>query len=69
MHMAGSSAPQLVTEAGLRRMIEEAGRVPVERDTIYRAVRPAEIEGAQVPPLDDVPHALREALLMAWRSS
>jgi len=68
MHMAGSSAPQLVTEAGLRRMIEQAGRVPVERDTIYRPVRAAEMAGAQVPPLDDLPHSLREALRVAWRS-
>ncbi|HXA30573.1 MAG TPA: aminofutalosine synthase MqnE [Candidatus Angelobacter sp.] len=68
MHMAGSSAPQLVTEAGLRQMIKQAGRVAVERDTIYRPVRAAEMQGAQVPPLDDMPHALREALLMAWRS-
>lgn len=69
MHMAGSDAPQLVTEAGLRRMIEQAGRVPVERDTIYRAVRAAEMEGAQVPPRDDLPHALREALRVAWASA
>ena len=69
MHMAGSTAPQLVTEAGLRRMIEEAGRVAVERDTIYRPVRPAEMAAATVPPLDDLPPALRDALLLAWRSA
>jgi aminodeoxyfutalosine synthase len=68
MHMAGSDAPQLVTESGLRGMIEEAGRVAVERDTIYRPVRPAEIAVATVPPLDDLPASLREALLLAWRS-
>jgi aminodeoxyfutalosine synthase len=27
-----------VTVAELRRLIEEAGRVPVERDTLYREV-------------------------------
>jgi aminodeoxyfutalosine synthase len=69
MHMAGSSAPQRVTEAGLRRMIEQAGRVPVERDTIYRPVRAEEMAGAPAPPLDDLPHALREALRVAWRSA
>ncbi len=68
MHMAGSSAPQLVTEAGLRRMIEEAGRVPVERDTIYRPVRAAEMAAASTPPLDDLPASLREALRVAWAS-
>jgi len=28
----------------------------------------SEMAGAAVPPLDDLPHALREALLVAWRS-
>jgi aminodeoxyfutalosine synthase len=37
-HDAGSDAPQEMTVAQLRRLIEEAGRVPVERDTLYRAV-------------------------------
>src|SRR4029077_2294772 len=68
MHMAGSDAPQLVTESGLRRMIEEAGRVAVERDTIYQPVRAAEMSGATVPGLDDLPAALREALLLGGGS-
>lgn len=77
MHMAGSGSPQEVSEGGLRRMIEEAGRVPVERDTIYRPVRAAELAGADVPlrtasDLDDpgtgVPAALRAALRVAWTS-
>jgi len=33
-HDAGSDSPQEVTVAELRRLIEEAGRVPVERDTL-----------------------------------
>ena len=37
-HDAGSDAPQEVTVAQLRRLIEEAGRIPVERDTLYREV-------------------------------
>src|SRR5579884_2393730 len=37
-HDAGSDAPQEVTVAELRRLIEEAGRVPVERDTLYHQV-------------------------------
>jgi aminodeoxyfutalosine synthase len=69
MHMAGSSAPQLVTENGLRQMIEQAGRVPVERDTIYRPVRTAELAAASLPPPDDLPRALREALRVAHASA
>ena len=44
-HAAGSDSPQELTVRDLRRLIEEAGRVPVERDTLYRAVvrdKPAE---------------------------
>ena len=37
-HDAGSDSPQELSVAGLRRLIEEAGRVPVERDTLYREV-------------------------------
>jgi len=37
-HAAGSDSPQEMTVADLRRLIEEAGRVPVERDTLYNAV-------------------------------
>jgi aminodeoxyfutalosine synthase len=37
-HDAGSDSPQELTVARLRRLIEEAGRVPVERDTLYREV-------------------------------
>src|SRR5213592_3317735 len=41
-HDAGSDVPQELTVAELRRLIEEAGRVPVERDTLYNeVVRPA----------------------------
>jgi aminodeoxyfutalosine synthase len=37
-HDAGSDSPQEVTVAELRRLIEEAGRTPVERDTLYHEV-------------------------------
>jgi aminodeoxyfutalosine synthase len=37
-HDAGSDTPQELTVADLRRLIEEAGRIPVERDTLYREV-------------------------------
>ena len=37
-HDAGSDSPQELTVAQIRRLIEEAGRLPVERDTLYREV-------------------------------
>ena len=37
-HDAGSDSPQELSVADIRRIIEEAGRVPVERDTLYREV-------------------------------
>jgi aminodeoxyfutalosine synthase len=37
-HDAGSDAPQEFTVAEIRRCIEEAGRIPVERDTLYHEV-------------------------------
>jgi aminodeoxyfutalosine synthase len=37
-HDAGSDSPQELSVAEIRRLIEEAGRTPVERDTLYREV-------------------------------
>ncbi len=37
-HDAGSLSPQELTVAELRRKIEEAGRIPCERDTLYHEV-------------------------------
>jgi aminodeoxyfutalosine synthase len=37
-HDAGSDTPQELTVPELRRLIEEAGRVPIERDTLYHEV-------------------------------
>jgi aminodeoxyfutalosine synthase len=37
-HDAGSDAPQEMTVAELRHLLEEAGRIPVERDTLYHEV-------------------------------
>jgi aminodeoxyfutalosine synthase len=37
-HAAGSDSPQELGVTELRRLIEEAGRVPVERDTLYNEV-------------------------------
>src|SRR5712692_804068 len=37
-HDAGSDSPEELTVAQIRRLIEEAGRIPVERDTLYHEV-------------------------------
>ena len=37
-HRAGASTPEGLTVADIRRLIEESGSVPTERDTIYREV-------------------------------
>jgi aminodeoxyfutalosine synthase len=41
-HEAGADTPQEVTVAEIRRLIAEAGRDPVERDTLYHKVERAE---------------------------
>jgi 2-iminoacetate synthase ThiH len=33
--MAGATTPEHVTEEDLRRIIEDAGRIPYRRDTVY----------------------------------
>ena len=38
-HMAGAKSPQLQTEAEMVKAIREAGRVPVQRNTFYEAVK------------------------------
>ncbi|MFZ0038333.1 MAG: aminofutalosine synthase MqnE [Candidatus Acidiferrales bacterium] len=45
-HDAGASTPQGLTLADLERLIRAAGRVPVERDTMYRRV-----DRSQLPPI------------------
>jgi aminodeoxyfutalosine synthase len=37
-HDAGSDSPQELSVAEIRRVIEEAGRVPIERDTLYHEI-------------------------------
>src|SRR5579862_2471743 len=44
-HDAGATTAQFTSRADLERLIREAGRVPVERDTLYRA-----IDRAKMPP-------------------
>jgi aminodeoxyfutalosine synthase len=38
-HMAGSPTPTAMTPRQIERLIASAGRVPIERDTLYRVVR------------------------------
>ena len=38
-HMAGSSTPQLQTEAQMIKAIREAGRTPVQRNTFYEPLK------------------------------
>jgi aminodeoxyfutalosine synthase len=38
-HMAGATTPLGLTTARLQMLIREAGRIPIERDTLYRAVK------------------------------
>ncbi len=40
-HEAGADTPQYMPARQLIRIIREAGRIPVERDTLYRPVTPA----------------------------
>jgi len=45
-HAAGAETPQALTVSELERLIVEAGRVPVERDTLYNRVERAASEGS-----------------------
>ena len=45
-HDAGATTPEHLTRAELERLIRAAGRVPVERDTLYRPV-----DRANMPPV------------------
>jgi aminodeoxyfutalosine synthase len=45
-HDAGARTPQGLTHADLERLIRAAGRVPVERDTLYRKV-----DRSKMPPI------------------
>jgi aminodeoxyfutalosine synthase len=38
-HMAGATSPQLQTETEMIKAIREAGRVPVQRNTFYEAIK------------------------------
>ena len=52
-HDAGATTAQLTTRAELERLIREAGRVPVERDTRYRPLQRPSVLGPQPTPSSD----------------
>jgi aminodeoxyfutalosine synthase len=43
-HMAGARTPETMTTGAIRRLIRAAGRLPVERDTLYNVVTPPEMD-------------------------
>jgi aminodeoxyfutalosine synthase len=46
-HMAGAKTPEEQTRETLERTIREAGRIPVQRDSLYRPIRVGEGEGRE----------------------
>ncbi len=47
-HMAGSPTPEGMTTAQLTKLVRAAGREPLERDTLYRVLTPAQSPAAAV---------------------
>ena len=39
VHMAAASSPKMLPVSQIRRLLEEAGRDPVERDTLFQPVQ------------------------------
>ena len=39
VHMAGAKTPEMLSVDTIRRLILEAGREPVERDSIYQVIK------------------------------
>jgi aminodeoxyfutalosine synthase len=56
-HMAGARTPETMSTSLIRRLIRRAGRLPVERDTLYNVVTPpdADDEPALAPAPGGVP--------------
>jgi len=53
-HMAGAETPQAMTPAEIVRLIRNAGRVPVERDTLYNVIAEGDALGGSKPFRRDV---------------
>jgi aminodeoxyfutalosine synthase len=45
-HMAGARTPEAMTTGAIRRLIRDAGREPIERDTLYNVIRGPEYDEA-----------------------
>jgi aminodeoxyfutalosine synthase len=45
-HMAGSTTPAALSTAQIEKLIFDAGRVPIERDTLYNIVRMPQLASA-----------------------
>ncbi len=56
-HDAGATTPEMLSVEHIRRLIEEAGREPVERDTLYRKV--------ERDPVDKAKWSVGEEILVA----
>ncbi len=61
-HMAGAQSPQQQTEQALVRVIREAGRIPVQRNTFYEPIRTWDAEPAGSAPGDDLVSETRQAI-------
>ncbi|MES1171668.1 MAG: aminofutalosine synthase MqnE [Bacteroidota bacterium] len=57
-HMAGAETPQAMTPAEIVRLIRNAGRTPVERDTLYNVVAEGDALGSAKPFRRDVRKSL-----------
>jgi aminodeoxyfutalosine synthase len=57
-HMAGAETPQAMTPAEIVRLIRNAGRTPVERDTLYNVVAEGDALGGSKPFRRDVRKSL-----------
>jgi aminodeoxyfutalosine synthase len=57
-HMAGAETPQAMTSAEIIRIIRDAGRAPVERDTLYNVLAEGEALAPQKPFRRDVRRGL-----------
>jgi aminodeoxyfutalosine synthase len=47
--MAGSRTPEGMTTKAIRRLIREAGREPVERDTLYNVITGPDVDLQELP--------------------
>jgi len=50
-HDAGATTAQFTPRPQLERLIREAGRVPVERDTLYRQIHRSKMPTPPPPPV------------------